>query len=121
MLLCCTMAFSLAACGSKQEEPANTEVNEQSDEKEEEDTKSVEEEPTPEPEVEEPEQVELTADTIDKYFGFEYADVADDAITGFSFTNDADYGNSVIEISSLPAAYTDTTAPDLTQVQSFCI
>lgn len=117
MLLCCTMAFSLAACGSKQEEPANAEVNEQSDEKEEEDTKSVEEEPTPEPEVEEPEQVELTADTIDKYFGFEYADVADDAITGFSFTNDADYGNSVIEISSLPAAYTDTTAPDLTQVE----
>jgi len=117
MMLCFTMAFSLAACGSKQEEPVNTETNEQSDEKEEEDTKSAEEEPTPEPEVEEPEQVELTADTIDKYFGFEYADVADDAITGFSFTNDAEYGNSTIEINSLPAAYADTTAPDLTQIE----
>ncbi len=116
MMLCFTMAFSLAACGSKQEEPVNAETNEQSDEKEEEDTKSAEEEPTPEPEAEEPEQVELTADTIDKYFGFEYADVADDAITGFSFTNDAEYGNSTIEINSLPAAYADTTAPDLTQI-----
>lgn len=120
MMLCCTMAFSLAACGGKQEEPVNAEVNEQSEEKDEaeEAQETVkEEEPVTEPEIEEPEQVELTADTIDKYFGFEYADVADDAITGFSFTNDADYGNSVIEIGLLPAAYTDTTAPDLTQVQ----
>ena len=86
MMLCCTMAFSLAACGSKQEEPVNAEVNEQSEEKDEaeEAQETVkEEEPVSEPEVEEPEQVELTADTIDKYFGFEYADVADDAITGF--------------------------------------
>lgn len=120
MMLCCTMAFSLAACGGKQEEPVNAEVNEQSEEKDEaeEAQETVkEEEPVAEPEVEEPEQVELTADTIDKYFGFEYANVAEDSITGFSFTNDADYGNSVIEVGSLPAAYTDTTAPDLTQVE----
>ena len=120
MMLCCTMALSLAACGSKQEEPVNTEVNKQSEEKDEaeEAQETVkEEEPVAEPEVEEPEQVELTADTIDKYFGFEYADVADDAITGFSFTNNADYGNSVIEVGSLPAAYTATTAPDLTQIE----
>lgn len=118
MMLCCTMALSLAACGSKQEEPVNAEATEQSEEKDEaQETVKEEEEPVAEPEAEEPEQVELTADTIDKYFGFEYADVADDAITGFSFTNDAEYGNSTIEINSLPAAYADTTAPDLTQVE----
>ena len=114
VMLCCTMAFSLAACGGKQEEPVNTEVNEQSEEKDE--AEEAQETVKEEESVSEPEQVELTADTIDKYFGFEYADVADDAITGFSFTNDADYGNSTIEINSLPAAYADTTAPDFTQI-----
>ena len=115
VMLCCTMTFSLAACGGKQEEPVNTEVNEQRDEKEEENIKSAEEEPTPEPEAEEPEQVELKADTIDKYFGFEYADVADDAITGISFEipykMDGEDTSAVVNVPSVPCKYSEAEHP----------
>ena len=119
MMLCCTMAFSLAACGGKQEEPVNAEVNEQSEEKDEADeaqeTVKEDEEPVAEPEVEEPEQVELTADTIDKYFGFEYADVADDAITGISFEIpyklDGEDTSAVVYVPSVPCKYSEAEHP----------
>ena len=118
VMLCCTMAFSLAACGSKQEEPVNAEVNEQSEEKEEaeEAQETVkEEEPVTEPKAEEPEQVELTADTIDKYFGFEYADVADDAITGISFEIpyklDCEDTSAEVYVPSVPCKYSEAEHP----------
>ena len=118
VMLCCTMAFSLAACGGKQEEPVNAEVNEQITEKDdaEEAQETVkEEEPVAEPEAEEPEQVELTADTIDKYFGFEYADVADDAITGISFEIpyklDGEDTSAVVYVPSVPCKYSEAEHP----------
>ena len=79
LMLSAVMVFSLAACGSKEEPVAETEAS-----SEEETTEQVSE--PSESEIEEPEQVELTADTIDKYFGFEYTDVADDSVTGFELT-----------------------------------
>jgi hypothetical protein len=112
------MILSLAACGNKTDEVKETADMNSSKQDRVEETVKEDEEPVSEPEVDKvPDQVELTADTIDRYFGFQYANVAEDSITGFSFTNDADYGNSVIEIGSLPAAYTATTAPDLTQIE----
>lgn len=118
MMLCCTMVFSVAACGGKQEEPVSAEVNEQITEKDdaEEAQETVkEEEPVSEPEVEEPEQVELTADTIDKYFGFEYADVADDAITGISFEIpyklDGEDTSAVVYVPSVPCKYSEAEHP----------
>ena len=119
MMLCCTMVLSLAACGSKQEEPVNAKATEQSEEKDEVDdaqeTVKEEEEPVAEPEAEEPEQVELTADTIDKYFGFEYADVADDAITGISFEIpyklDGEDTSAVVYVPSVPCKYSEAEHP----------
>ena len=116
MMLCCTMAFSLAACGGKQEKHVNTEVNGQSDEKEEEKIKSAEEDPTPEPEAEEPEQVELTADTIDKYFGFEYADTADDAVTGFTLEVNQAYGTETLSVAHVPMVYSDSECPTIDEL-----
>lgn len=118
MMLCCTMVLSLAACGSKQEEPVNAEATEQSEEKDEADEAQEtvkEEEPVAEPEAEEPEQVELTADTIDKYFGFEYADVADDAITGFDFSIkyqwNIDDAVEYVSVHTVPCKYSNTEHP----------
>lgn len=116
--LCLIMILGLAACGNQTDEAKETAGGNASKQDRIEETVKEDEEPVSEPEVDKvpDEQVELTADTIDRYFGFQYANVAEDSITGFSFTNDAEYGNSVIEIGSLPAAYTVTTAPDLTQI-----
>ena len=101
LMLSAVMVFSLAACGSKEEPVAETEAS-----SEEETTEQVSE--PSEPEIEEPEQVELTADTIDKYFGFEYTDVADDSVTGFELTVTESYGTATVKAPSVPVRYSDT-------------
>lgn len=60
--------------------------------------------------VEEPEVVELTADTIDKYYGFEYSATAPDSMSAFSVSYDT--GASSIDsfsIQSVPAKYSEAT------------
>lgn len=100
LMLSAVMVFSLAACSSKEEPVAETEAS-----SEEEKTEQVSE--PSEPEIEEPEQVELTADTIDKYFGFEYTDVADDSVTGFELTVTESYGTATVNAPSVPVRYSD--------------
>ena len=120
MMLCCTMVLSLAACGSKQEEPVNAEATEQSEEKDEADEAQEavkeEEEPVAEPETEEPEQVELTADTIDKYFSFEYVDTADDAVTGFTLEVNQAYGTETLSVAHVPMVYSDSECPTIDEL-----
>ena len=110
LMLSAVMVFSLAACGSKEEPVAETEAS-----SEEETTEQVSE--PSEPEIEEPEQVELTADTIDKYFGFEYTDVADDSVTGFELTVTESYGTATVKAPSVPVRYSDaaTSTTELAQ------
>ena len=112
--LCLIMILSLAACGNQTDEAKETaDANVSKQDRVEETVK--EEEPVSEPEVEEPEQVELTADTIDKYFGFEYADVADDAITGISFEVpyklDGEDTSAVVYVPSVPCKYSEAEHP----------
>ena len=102
-----TMIFSLAACGGKTEKPkssADTSVSKQ------EEAKQTAEADATQPE-EEPEQVKLTADTIDKYFGFKYTDVADDAITGFTLKVDQAYGTETLNVAHVPMKYSESGCP----------
>lgn len=99
LMLSAVMVFALAACGSKEEPVAETEA-------------SIEEETTEQvSESSEPEAVELTADTIDKYFGFEYTDTADEAISGFSVEIEQPYGTEVIGAPKVPTAYSESGCP----------
>ena len=102
-----TMIFSLAACGSKTDEPkeaAGTSVSKQEEAKQTTETEATKLE-------EEPEQVKLTADTIDKYFGFKYTDVADDAITGFTLKVDQAYGTETLNVNHVPMKYSESGCP----------
>ena len=110
LMLSAVMVFALAACGSNEEPAAETEA-------------SIEETTEPASESsesasEEPEQVELTADTIDKYFGFEYADTADEAISGFSVEIEQPYGTEVIGASKVPVAYSASGCPSTADYMS---
>lgn len=101
------MIFSLAACGGKTDEPkeaAGTSVSKQEEAKQ-----TAESEATKQ--KEEPEQVKLTADTIDKYFGFKYTDVADDAITGFTLKVDQAYGTETLNAAHVPMKYSESGFP----------
>lgn len=111
LMLSAFMVFSLAACGSKEEPVAETEAS-----SEEETTEQVSE--PSEPEIEEPEQVELTADTIDKYFGFEYAEKADEAISGFSIEIEQPYGTETLSASKIPVAYSASGCPSTADYMS---
>lgn len=107
-----TMIFSLAACGGKTDEPkssADTSVSKQ------EKVKQTAEAETTQPE-EEPEQVKLTADTIDKYFGFKYTDVADDAITGFTLKVDQAYGTETLNVNHVPMKYSESGCPSIDEL-----
>lgn len=106
LTLCLTMIACLAACGKQADEPK--EVASQSNSKEDKIETVVEEEPAEE-------QVELTADTIDKYFGFEYADVADASETGFELTFEESYGIATVTAPSVPVRYSDA-APSTTDL-----
>lgn len=103
LMLSAVMVFALAACGSKEEPVAETEASI------EETTEQASE--SSEPASEEPEEVELTADTIDKYFGFEYTDTADEAISGFSVEIEQPYGTEVIGAPKIPTAYSESGCP----------
>ena len=110
--LCCAMICSLAACGGKTEEPkeaAGTNMSKQ------EEAKQTAEAETTQPE-EEPEQVKLTADTIDKYFGFKYTDVADDAITGFTLKVDQAYGTETLNVNHVPMKYSESGCPSIDEL-----
>ena len=101
------MIFSLAACGSKTDEPkssADTSVSRQEEAKQTAEAEATKLE-------EEPEQVKLTADTIDKYFGFKYTDVADDAITGFTLKVDQAYGTETLNVNHIPMKYSESGCP----------
>jgi len=109
------MIISLAACGNQTDEAKETaDANVSKQDRVEETVK--EEEPVSEPEIEEPEQVELTADTIDKYFGFEYADVADDAITGFTLEVNQAYGTETLSVARVPMVYSDSECPSIDEL-----
>ena len=102
-----TMIFSLAACGSKTDEPkssADTSVSKQEEAKQTAEAETAKSE-------EEPEQVKLTADTIDKYFGFKYTDVADDAITGFTLKVNQAYGTETLNVNHVPMKYSESGCP----------
>ena len=102
-----TMIFSLAACGSKTDEPkssADTSVSGQEEAKQTAEAETAKSE-------EEPEQVKLTADTIDKYFGFKYTDVADDAITGFTLKVNQAYGTETLNVAHVPMKYSESGCP----------
>ena len=111
LILCLTMALSLEACGGN--DPVETPSQEQDtaeEKNEDQPQETVSDKPETEHSADPDEKVELTPDTIDKYFGFEYVAVADDAITEFTFVPSDIHGPSI------PCAYTDTTAPDLNQI-----
>lgn len=113
VLLCVSMALSLAACGSK-EEPSNVKEEQEQEEKEEKEKKEERadvEEPEKEPVEEIEEQVELTADTIDKYFGFEYTATADDKMSGFEITVNQPYGTETVKTPIVPAVYSASGSP----------
>ena len=97
LMISAVMIFSLSACGSKEEPVAETET-------------SSEEETT--------EQVELTADTIDKYFGFKYAEKADEAISGFSIEIEQPYGTETIGATKIPVAYSASGCPSTADYMS---
>lgn len=101
--LCLAMIGCLAACGKQADEPKETASQESSRENK---IETVEE-----PASEEPEEVELTADTIDKYFGFEYTETADEAISGFSVEIEQPYGTEVIGAPKVPVAYSESGCP----------
>ena len=110
--LCCAMIFSLAACGSKTDEPkssADTSASKQEEAKQTVETEATKLE-------EEPEQVKLTADTIDKYFGFKYTDVADDAITGFTLKVDQAYGTETLNVNHVPMKYSESGCPSIDEL-----
>ena len=107
-----TMIFSLAACGGKNEEPkeaAGTSVSKQEEAKQTAEAEATKLE-------EEPEQVKLTADTIDKYFGFKYTDVADDAITGFTLKVDQAYGTETLNVNHVPMKYSESGCPSTNEL-----
>lgn len=107
-----TMIFSLAACGSKTDEPkeaAGTSVSKQEEAKQTAKAETAKSE-------EEPEQVKLTADTIDKYFGFKYTDVADDAITGFTLKVDQAYGTETLNVNHVPMKYSESGCPQINEL-----
>ncbi len=102
-----TMIFSLAACGGKTDESKDSASTNESKQ---EGVKQTAEAETTKSE-EEPEQVKLTADTIDKYFGFKYTDVADDAITGFTLKVDQAYGTETLNAAHVPMKYSESGCP----------
>lgn len=107
-----TMIFSLAACGGKTDEPkssADTSVSKQEEAKQTAEAEATKLE-------EEPEQVKLTADTIDKYFGFKYTDVADDAITGFTLKVDQAYGTETLNVNHVPMKYSESGCPSTNEL-----
>lgn len=107
-----TMIFSLAACGGKTDEhkdSAGTNVSKQEKVKQTAETEATKLE-------EEPEQVKLTADTIDKYFGFKYTDVADDAITGFTLKVDQAYGTETLNVNHVPMKYSESGCPSTNEL-----
>lgn len=108
--LCLAMISCLAACGKQADEPKETASQESSSENK---IETVEE-----PASEEPEQVELTADTIDKYFGFEYTDAADETISGFSVEIEQPYGTEVIGAPKVPVAYSASGCPSTADYMS---
>ncbi len=113
VLLCVSMALSLAACGGK-EEPSNVKEEQEQEEKEEKEEKEERadvEEPEEEPIEKVEEQVELTADTIDKYFGFEYTATADDKMSGFEITVNQPYGTETVKTPIVPAVYSASGSP----------
>ena len=106
------MICSLAACGSKTDEPketAGTSVSKQEEAKQTAEAEATKLE-------EEPEQVKLTADTIDKYFGFKYTDVADDAITGFTLKVDQAYGTETLNVNHVPMKYSESGCPSIDEL-----
>lgn len=110
--LCCAMICSLAACGGKTDESkdsASTSESKQEGVKQTAETEATKSE-------EEPEQVKLTADTIDKYFGFKYTDVADDAITGFTLKVDQAYGTETLNVAHVPMKYSESGCPSIDEL-----
>lgn len=110
--LCCAMICSLAACGGKTDEhkdSAGTNVSKQEKVKQTAEAEATKLE-------EEPEQVKLTADTIDKYFGFKYTDVADDAITGFTLKVDQAYGTETLNVNHVPMKYSESGCPSINEL-----
>lgn len=107
-----TMIFSLAACGGKTDESKDSASTSESKQ---EGVKQTAEAETAKSE-EEPEQVKLTADTIDKYFGFKYTDVADEAISEFSATIEQPYGTEVISVPKIPIAYSASGCPSTAEL-----
>jgi len=106
--LCITMISLLAACGKQVNKPKETAKEESSKENKIETAK--------EPVSKEPEKIELTADTIDKYFGFEYTDTADEAISAFSATIEQSYGTEVISVPKIPIAYSASGCPSTAEL-----
>ena len=107
-----TMICSFAACGGKTDEPkssADTSVSKQEEAKQTAEAEATKLE-------EEPEQVKLTADTIDKYFGFKYTDVADDAITGFTLKVDQAYGTETLNVNHVPMKYSESGCPQINEL-----
>lgn len=109
------MALSLIACSgdkkdSDETDAMKTAVEETTVEKSTEETVVDEstEETSVEETVEEPEVVELTADTIDKYYGFEYAATAPDSMSGFSIVCESE--NEYFTSPTVPAKLSVVTA-----------
>lgn len=109
IVLSATMVLSLAACGN-----AKTETKVAEPEKEtatdvtDEEPETAEEAEEPET-TEEPEEVDvttLTADNIDKYYGFKYATTAPDSMAAFSIDQTGE-GMTYIHASSFPVKLTE--------------
>lgn len=100
------MALSLAACGNDKKD--SDEADAMKTEAEETTVEESAEETSVKEAVEEPEVVELTADTVDKYYGFEYAATAPDSMSGFSIVCESD--NEYFTSPTVPAKLSAVTA-----------
>ena len=98
--LATTMALSLAACGSGNNEKITSDTTDAA--------KTVTEESGAGQAATQAGPVELKADTIDKYYGFQYAATAPDSMSAFSYFRDYADGDS-FSIPSVPAKYSEAT------------
>ncbi len=105
LILTASMAIGLMACGSKTDEPEPAPVAEPETEASVDASEADTEE--------EPEVVELTADTIDKYYGFTYADVADNRMSSIEaelHNESSQWRDSTFSVEQVPAKFSEVTA-----------
>lgn len=107
-ILAGVMCLSMIACGKTDKAETTSEA------KTEEAVEEASEDVTEDEALSEEEDVILTADTIDKYFGFKYAKTAPDAMSGVSFEGTDKVSEEVTSVKApvIPMRYGDAIGVD---------